>query len=118
MFDVRVRAGEGCERWLIKPAVKHIQVVSQLVGFHSVGGWSPVICNVLQAPPHRRRVVLRKALFQLFSVALLCYSDLLRQCVPGLVVQDSVPTSVGLLLGLMKLPEFCCKPGFVVIVCA
>ncbi len=106
LFDVRV--GEGCEWWLIKPAVKHIQVVSQLVGFHSVGGWSPVICD---APPHWSQVVLEKALIQLFSVALLCYSDLLHQCVPGLVVQDSVPTSIGLLLGLTKLPELCCKPA-------
>ena len=51
-----------------------------------------------------------------YSLALLCYSDLLSQCVSGLVVQDPVPTSVGLLLGLIKLPGICSKPGFIVVV--
>lgn len=43
----------------------------------------------------------------LFSVVPLCYSDLSRQCVSDLVVKESVPNSVGLLFGLMKLSSGC-----------
>lgn len=42
-------------------------------------------------------------------LAPLCISDPLFQCFSGLVVQDHVLTSVGLLLGMTKLPEFSVK---------
>ncbi len=72
---------------------------------HSVGGWSPVVLYVLQAslPGHWLKS------YFLASVAPLCYSDLFHQCVSGLVVQDGVPISVGLLLGLARsalVPEY------------
>ena len=51
----------------------------------------------------------------IFSVASLCYSDLLSQCVSGLVVQDPVPTHVGLLFGLTKLPKLCRELRFIVV---
>ncbi len=35
LFGVRV--GEGCECGIVKPVVKHIQVISQLMALHSVG---------------------------------------------------------------------------------
>lgn len=70
--------------------------------------WFPVVGNVFQVPLHQRWVS-----FSVSSVVPLCYSDLLCQCVPGLVVQDPVPTFVGLLLGLMKL--LCNKPEFVLV---
>src|SRR4029434_4818250 len=48
-----VRAGEGCECGVIKPAVKHIQIVSQLRVLHGVGGGFPIVADVLQAAsPH------------------------------------------------------------------
>lgn len=47
--------------------------------------------------------------FTFFTVAPLCWSDLLCY---------SVSTSVGLLLGLTKLPKCFCKPGFIAVVCA
>ena len=52
------------------------------------------------------------------SVTPLCNFDLLCQRVRGRVVQDSVPTSVGLHLGLTKHPEFCSETRFIVVVCA
>ena len=111
-----VGAGEGCECGVIKPAVKHIQITSQLRVLHGVGGGFPIVGDVLLASPHWRRVVSWKPVFLLFRVASLCYSDLgISQCVSGLVVQDPVPTPVGLLFGLTKLPELCCESRFIVI---
>lgn len=48
-----VRVGGGCECGLIKSAVKHIQGVGQLKVLYSVGRWSSVVSEVLQAVPHR-----------------------------------------------------------------
>lgn len=81
LCDVWAGAGEGCEVGLFKSTVKHIQFIGQLMGLHSVGGWSPVAGDVLQAPPHWRRVVGWELVFQLFRVAPLCYSDLFCRCV-------------------------------------
>ncbi len=80
LCDVRVWADEGCECGLIKPAVKHIQLVSRFMA-----------------------LTLRAIVFKLFSAPSLCYTDLLCQRVFGLVVWDSIPTSVGLLLLLLLL---------------
>lgn len=55
-----------------------------------------------------------------FSAFQCSFYDHLCQCVsgPGLIVQDSLTTSAGLLLGLTKHPDLSCKPGTLVAVFA
>ena len=55
-----------------------------------------------------------------FSAFQCSFSDHLCQCDSGLslVVQDSLTTSAGLLLGLTKHPDFSCEPGILVAVFA
>lgn len=43
--------GEWCEVLLLKPVVKHIKVICQVMGLHSMAGWFPVASDVLQASP-------------------------------------------------------------------
>ena len=108
-----VGAGEGCECGVIKPAVKHIQITSKLRVLNGVGGGFLIVGNVLQASPHWRRVVSWKPDFQLFRVASLCYSDLLR----GILRQSYLFISsfilirqifIPALLGLSTSLHYCC----------
>ncbi len=92
-----------------KSTLKLIQVFSTLLIHLSAGVWYPVLGDGFQAFPHWSRVTGNKLIFQLFSVGPFHHSKLLIQCVPGLIVQDSVPISVGVLFGLTKVSEFCCN---------
>ncbi len=56
-------------------------------------------------------------IFQLFSVASFSRSNLLIQCVPGLIVQDYAPISVGILFGLTNVSKFCCKLWLIIVEC-
>ncbi len=97
--------------------IKLIQVFTKLLIHLSAGGWCPVLGNGFQAFPHWSGVTGRELIFQRFSVGPVIHSNLLIQCVPGLIIQDSVPISVGVLFGLTKECEFSCKPWLIIVEC-
>lgn len=74
-----------------------------------------VVYDVLQASPHSCRIVSWWPVFQLCRVASFSHnSDLFCQ-VHGLLIQDSVPTSAGIILELVKLYLSGCEPWPLVI---
>lgn len=94
LFDVRAGVSDGCCSGLFEPAVECIQVAGQLMVLSCVScSW---LCPALFS-------TLTKCF--LCSPPPPCYFNI-SQCVSGLVIQDSVPASVGLLLTPAKLPEF------------
>ncbi len=108
-----VRTGVGG----FKSTIKLIQFFSKLLIRLRAGGWCPVLGDGFRAFPHWSGVIGSELIFQLFSVGPFSHSNLLIQCVPVLIVQDSVPISLGIFFGLMKVSEFCCKPRLIIVEC-
>ncbi len=52
MCEVQIRMGVGCETGLFKSAVKHIQIVSQLLILYRLWGWCFVHGDVPQTSPY------------------------------------------------------------------
>ncbi len=99
-----------------KSTIKQIQVFSKFLIHLSAGGGCPVLDDV-QAFPHLSGVIGSELIFQLFNVGPFSHSNLFIQCVPVLIVQDSVPISVGILFGLTKVSEYCCKLWLIIVEC-
>ncbi len=52
MCEVQIRVCAGCQFGLFKSAVKHIQIVSQLLILHRLWGWCLVLGDVPQTSPY------------------------------------------------------------------
>ncbi len=52
MCEVQIRVGAGCQSGLFKSAVKHIQIVSQLLILHRLWGWCLVHGDVPHTSPY------------------------------------------------------------------
>ncbi len=68
MCEVQIIAGAGCQSGLFKLAVKHIQIISQLLILHRLWGWCLVLGDVPQTSPYWQRIVGWKLSSQLFRV--------------------------------------------------
>ncbi len=117
----------GCvERWSgwvcvggggFKSTIKLIHVISKLLINLSAGGWCLVVGDGFQTFPHLSWFIGIELISQVFSVGYFSHSDLLIQCVPDLIVQDTFPISLGILFDLTKMSEFCCKPWLIIVEC-
>ncbi len=52
MWEVQIRAGAGCQSGLFKSAVKHVEIISQLLILHRLWGRCLVLGDIPQTSPY------------------------------------------------------------------
>lgn len=115
MCGENIGVGMECKPGCVKSTIECVQVVSQLLFIHRVGGSCLVVGDAFQAFPHRHRVVSQELVSQLLRVAPLSNIYLLCQ---GFFLPDYTgfsPISVGLFLSLMKVSEYFCESWFFIV---